>query len=104
MTNIDCAVKSCDREARKRGLCETDYERQRRYGDVREHDPIKEICPGSPCSVSGCERPYVAKGLCQAHYVRRQKYGDILEDIPIRPQAPNGSGSTTPQGYRVFSK
>lgn len=97
-----CSVKACSREARKKGMCSTHYERQRRYGDVRESDPIKTM-PQAICNVAGCDRPHLARGLCAAHYTRLQKFGDVFAHTPIRKQAPHGSGSIDAHGYHVIS-
>jgi|ERR1700677_1375642 len=99
---IECDVSSCTRIACKKGLCKTHYERLRRYGDVRENDPIN-VSRFVMCSILSCDRPHVAKGLCRTHYTRLQKHGDVMADVPIRAQAPNGSGSIDVHGYHVIS-
>lgn len=49
------------------------------------------------CSLPNCNFPHRSLGFCQAHYYRYTKYGDPN----ISRRAPNGTGYTTLQGYRI---
>jgi hypothetical protein len=57
------------------------------------------------CTVDGCVRQVLARGFCNAHYLRWYRTGDATrtkrEGAGLRRKAPNGTGTTTDQGYRA---
>jgi HNH endonuclease len=95
---MKCGVQTCDRMAEKKGYCSTHYERLRRYGDLREDQPIRAIDGSRNCMIEGCNRPYMAKGLCNSHY-QRDRAGDLRVSEPIRYQSPAGTGWVDVHGY-----
>ena len=52
------------------------------------------------CSVDECCRPVIAKGLCTMHYARLNRNGSPT----ILRNAPFGSGSVRPDGYRAYRR
>jgi hypothetical protein len=100
-----CAWPSCNANAMSFGptsLCPAHHSRKR---DGREMDaPLKRRGPrGVACSVEGCDRRgNSGGGLCSTHAARVKAHGDVLADVPVDTKAPKGSGSTTPNGYRML--
>lgn len=52
------------------------------------------------CGVADCGKRSHSGGFCDSHYRRNRKYGDPS----VRVNAPFGSGTVTPSGYRVLHK
>jgi len=79
--NKSCAIKSCAKPARTKGLCKTHYTRLLRHGDPTIN--LKQIArartDAAICSVETCERKVKQNGLCTMHYHRWRVHGDPLK-------------------------
>jgi hypothetical protein len=68
------------RQARRRGLCTTHYNRARSDGTLeRSRRPAGET---AVCGVDGCTSDVKAKGMCGAHYARAARGVDLT--VPLR--------------------
>jgi len=93
MSDGTCTVEGCKRPSRrKRGLCNTHYERKRHTGDVGGSEIRRYQPQRSPvCAVVGCERGgRLTRGWCFAHYMRWIKQGDPggPEIVELPPRGP----------------
>lgn len=52
------------------------------------------------CTVEGCGRRHLAKGYCTLHYARVKRLGSPTG----LKNAPRGTGSVRPDGYRAFRR
>jgi HNH endonuclease len=77
-----CSISTCGRPFYTSGYCSAHYSRVKRFGNPREHIPIKEKSP-SVCTIKDCDEPSKAFGRCNAHDARYRKHGDVLAHIPI---------------------
>lgn len=95
-----CKVSGCSRSHSAKGLCAQHYGRLRRHGDPLVSVRSRKTNGPDSCLVEGCLRSVAAKGYCQKHYYRWRSTGDPLKT----KVAPNGSGWTSPSGYRYITK
>ena len=87
---IECLVEKCDKQGRRRGLCDTHYERQR-------IDSKTEKC-ASPV----CEKIAITRGFCYGHYSRLR--AGKPTDTPLNRRRSNGDGvSRNEEGLRQCS-
>lgn len=77
MSELLCAALSCDRPAKKRGFCNTHYQRWRKHGTDGLDEPIR-VQVASICGISGCEKRVHAHGFCSVHNHRFMRHGDPL--------------------------
>jgi hypothetical protein len=68
-----CKAKQCEQRSIGKGLCRTHYMRLKRYGDIMEDKPIRQI--RDTCTVTGCVKKHHANGLCGMHWNRKHRYG-----------------------------
>ena len=105
-----CSVEGCHRgegEHLRRGMCGMHWQRWRKTGSPgpagrligERRPPPLPIRADGQCSVDGCPSAAVATGMCRMHRSRWDKYGDPGE--PDRRHVVRGSGSITPDGYRL---
>lgn len=83
MSERTCSVEGCTKDAKKRGWCDTHYQRWRTKGNPGGANTSRTRLP---CLVEGCERPSVSGGLCEMHSRRLKKTGDPGPAGTIRPR------------------
>jgi len=71
MTNVTCAVAECCNVIAAKGLCESHYARNRRYGSPL----IDKTRKRSLCTIDGCEKMARAHRLCDMHETRVRRHG-----------------------------
>ena len=96
-----CQVDGCERVRHGASWCNMHRLRVERTGEPGRAEPlIRAKGEGrGTCNVDGCDRVVIAKRMCPRHYYRTAKYGD--PHMVKFDRAPNGSGTTDPNGYRV---
>ena len=72
MTNRICSKDNCEKQTKKRGLCESCYRQSLKRGE------LLRIQYPQNCSIEGCENKHLAKGYCSKHYKRNQIHNDPL--------------------------
>lgn len=92
MPKRTCTADDCARTPHARGLCSMHYARMLRHGTTEAPQRQRHNC-----TVDGCGRQSHALGYCAMHYRRVRKTGDPFGLL----QAPAGSGTVTPLGYRM---
>jgi HNH endonuclease len=106
-----CRVDGCDRgpgEYLRHGYCDMHSQRVRKYGHPGEASPRRGASRKAPltrradglCAVEGCDYSTANLGLCKMHLSRLDKYGEV--GAAGRMKAEPGSGSLTPDGYRLI--
>lgn len=65
-----CSLPDCEDRAAARGLCDTHYRRQKRYGTTDA--PVRPTV----CAVAGCDGAVASYALCDKHYRRSRKGQD----------------------------
>lgn len=94
-----CSVAGCYRVAQTRGWCRMHYRRWVRTGDpLKIRLGGKRYSPEASCKVGNCEKVPKSRGYCQLHYNRWLRHGDPTKLLV----APQGSGYTGKDGYRVI--
>lgn len=87
-----CTVPGCTGVHEARGYCQKHYRRWKRHGDPN-HQPTPRSC-----TIPDCDRPHRARGWCDTHYAAWKRNGDPT----TRHQAPHGTGTVHPSGYRYI--
>lgn len=72
-----CSIEGCHRPAKRKGWCNTHYERLRRTGDITRGRKPKKL----DCNIDACSKPHFARGFCHIHYARWRAHGDPLAEV-----------------------
>jgi len=104
-----CRVEGCGNRAIARGLCDSHYSYDRKYGDPERITTMPAIGTGRPperpgvsitvrraCTVAGCAKEIwnVRTGLCSLHYGRLRQYGD--PEATVRHRGISALGCSVP--------
>jgi hypothetical protein len=68
---MECSFEGCDKQATRKGMCNTHYHRMWANGTLETKTHISET---GLCTEEGCNNKHYGKGLCKKHYYRKKKY------------------------------